>query len=186
MDTKAQIIELGDQLMREKGYNAFSFSDISKALEVKNASIHYHFPTKTALGVAIVQEHLNRLDQLISKAAGKSPLEKLHAFLGIYSKARTQNRICLVGSLATDLYTVEPAIQTELKKLVTAILGWVTGILEEGKHQGIFHFNTDARTKALMIITNMLAAVQLTRLTGKQDFLRIKENVINELIQKAT
>jgi TetR/AcrR family transcriptional regulator, transcriptional repressor for nem operon len=186
MDTKAQIIELGDQLMREKGYNAFSFSDISKALQIRNASIHYHFPTKTALGVAIVQEHLSLLEQLISKSAGKSPLEQLQAFLGIYSKARAQNRICLVGSLATDLYTVEAEIQTELKKLVTAILDWVTGILQAGKRQGIFHFTADARTKALMIITNMLAAVQLTRLTNKQDFQRIKENVINELIQKAT
>jgi 3-oxoacyl-[acyl-carrier-protein] synthase II/TetR/AcrR family transcriptional repressor of nem operon len=34
-----------------------------------------------------------------------------------------------------------------------------------------------------MIITNMLAAVQLTRLTNSQDFKEIKENIVADLTQ---
>lgn len=183
MGTRTEIISIGDSLIRDRGYNAFSFSDISKQLNIKNASIHYHFPTKTALGLAIVQEHLNRLEQLKNKTTGKSSLEKLNAFLSIYSAAKSENKICIVGSFATDLYTVEPGIQNEIKKLTNNILKWVTEILQDGKSKGVFHFSINERTKALMIITNMLAAVQLTRLTNKQDFQQIKENVINDLIQ---
>ena len=118
MDTKAEIIRISDSLIREKGFNAFSFSDISRQLNIRNASIHYHFPTKTALGVAVINEHLAQLDNLIKADAGKDPLKKLNAFLATYTYAKSENKICLVGSLATDLYTVEPQIQTELKKLV--------------------------------------------------------------------
>lgn len=183
MDTRSQIIKLGDDLIRKRGYNAFSFSDISKHLQIKNASVHYHFATKTSLGVAVIQEHQRRLEMLKQKTATKSPLEKLNGFLGIYSAAKAESKICLVGSLATDIHTVEPEIQAELKNLTHAILEWVTDILEEGRENGVFHFKSNGRTKALMLITNMLAAVQLTRLTGKEDFQIIKEEVVNDLIQ---
>ncbi len=183
MDTKAEIIRIGDNLIREKGFNAFSFSDISKQLNIRNASIHYHFPTKTHLGVAIVAEHQAQLENLIKTSDGKDPLKKLNAFLSIYTYAKSENKICLVGSLATDLYTVEPQIQTELKKFVDNILNWVTATLDEGRNKKVFFFDINARTKALMIITNMLAAVQLTRLTGKQDFQQIKQTIINDLIK---
>jgi AcrR family transcriptional regulator len=184
MDTRAEIIEIADSLIRARGYNAFSFSDISKKLDIKNASVHYHFPSKTALGVAVIQEHIAKFEVLKNKAANKSPLEKLNAFLGIYSAAKSENKICIVGSLATDLYTIEPEIQDELKKLSNNILNWMIEILQEGKVKRVFHFTIRPRTKALMIITNMLAAVQLTRLTSKQDFQQIKEGVIEDLIQK--
>ena len=183
MNTRAEIIRLGDSFIREKGYNAFSFADISKQLNIKNASVHYHFPTKTALGLAIVEEHHNRLEQLKAKTKSKDPVEKLNAFLSIYSVAKAENKICIVGSLATDFYTVEPEMQNELKKLADSILKWVIEILKEGKNRSVFRFSTTERTKALMIITNMLAAVQLTRLTSKQDFKEIKENIINDLTQ---
>ncbi len=181
MDTRTEIIKFGDSLIREKGYNAFSFADISKQLNIKNASVHYHFPTKTTLGLAIVQEHRSRLEKLKTKTANKAPVEKLNVFLNIYSVARSENKICIVGSLATDFYTVEPEMQTELRKLADDILNWVIAILKEGRNKKVFQFNTTERTKALMIITNMLAAVQLTRLTNKQDFKEIKETIINDL-----
>ena len=183
MDTRTTIIQMGDSLIRERGYNAFSFGDISKKLDIKNASVHYHFPTKTALGIAVIREHLAGLEELKRNTAHKGPLEKLTTFLTIYSRAKSENKVCIVGALATDLYTVEPEIQHELKILTNNILKWITEILKEGKSKGVFHFNMDERAKALMIITNMLAAVQLTRLTTKRDFQQIKEQVINDLIR---
>jgi AcrR family transcriptional regulator len=184
MDTRTEIINIGDGLIREKGYNAFSFSDISKKLDIKNASIHYHFPTKTSLGLAIISDHQSKLDKLIKQNHGKDPLTKLNAFLAIYTTARKLNRICLVGSLATDFYTVEDEIQSALKGLTDSILKWVIEILEEGKNTAAFQFDIDARAKALLIITTMLAAVQITRITNKQDFDLIKQTVINDLIKR--
>lgn len=185
MDTRTEIIRLGDSLIRKKGYNAFSFADISKQLQIKNASVHYHFPTKTALGLAIIQEHHHRLEQLKAKTESKDPVEKINAFLGIYTVANAESKICIVGSLATDFYTVEPEMQKALKRLADSILKWVIEILKEGKKKGIFRYRATERTKALLIITNMLAAVQLSRLTSKQDFKEIRENIINDLTKQS-
>ncbi|MGC4099944.1 TetR/AcrR family transcriptional regulator [Ferruginibacter sp.] len=184
MNTRDAIIKVGDELIRDRGFNAFSFYDVSKALGIKNASVHYHFPTKTALAIAVVQQHSRLVDELMQKTAAKDPLVKLQAFLSIYTYTKAENKVCIVGSLATDLHSVDGSIQQELKLLVEKILHWVTGILEEGRNKKIFHFDTSARTRALLVITNMLAALQLTRLTGEKDFKLVKETIIKELKNK--
>ncbi len=61
MNTREQIIQLADTLIRERGYNAFSFYDISKKIEFKTAYIHYHFPVKLNLGVAVIERHIKNL-----------------------------------------------------------------------------------------------------------------------------
>jgi len=63
-DTRSEIIRLGSELIRSIGYNSFSYADISKALNIKNAAIHYYFPSKSDLGVEIIRENLNAFNEL--------------------------------------------------------------------------------------------------------------------------
>jgi len=178
ISTRERIIELTDTLIRDQGYNAFSFYDIAQKLKIKNASIHYYFPTKTDLGIALLETHTERLHHLQASVQDKDAVSKIKAFLSIYNTIHSEGRVCIVGSLATDLKTVEPKMAKALTSFANEILEWVTSILNEGKENKTFSFNEPARTKALMIITNMLAAVQLTRLTGEKDFITIRENVL--------
>jgi AcrR family transcriptional regulator len=184
MTTRENIVRLGDQFIRYKGFNAFSFYDISKELKIKNASIHYYFHTKTDLGISILKDHQEKLHALIQTTTEKSPQVKLNAFLSIYSAIKSEGRVCLVGSLATDLNSVDPKIAKELRIFAKEILAWVTSILEEGKSKKVFSFQGSARTKALLVITNMLAALQLSRLTNEDDFTTIQNEVVRELRAK--
>jgi AcrR family transcriptional regulator len=181
MTTRESIIQLGDELIRDKGYNAFSFYDISRKLKIKNASIHYYFPTKSDLGLSILKDHGEKLKRLIESVANKKPTVKLKAFLSIYSTIQTENRVCLVGSLATDFKTVDGKVARELKSFAQAILMWVTEILEEGRENKEFNFSGSARTKALLVIGNMLASLQLSRLTEEKDFHTIHQAVLHDL-----
>lgn len=56
-NTKERILKYSEQLMLSKGYNGFSFMDIAKIVGIKKASMHYHFPTKEDLAVAIVLKY---------------------------------------------------------------------------------------------------------------------------------
>jgi AcrR family transcriptional regulator len=181
ISTRERIIQLTDTLIRDQGYNAFSFYDIAQKLKIKNASIHYYFPTKTDLGIALLESHTERLHRLQASVQGKGAISKLKAFLSIYNVIHSEGRVCIVGSLATDLKTVEPKMAKALTVFANEILEWVTSILKEGKENNTFSFPESPRTKALMIITNMLAAVQLTRLTGDKDFVTVRENVLGGL-----
>lgn len=184
MSTRESIITLGDQLIRDKGFNAFSFYDIAKQLNIKNASIHYHFPSKTDLGIAVLKNQQEGLRTLIERNSTKSPDIKLNAFLSIYTHIKEEGKVCIVGSLATDLNSVDDKIASELKILAHAILSWVTKILDEGKRKKVFFFRETSRTKALLIITNMLAALQVSRLTNEKDFNCIKNAIIKDIKAK--
>jgi 3-oxoacyl-[acyl-carrier-protein] synthase II/TetR/AcrR family transcriptional repressor of nem operon len=184
MSTREQIIQLTDTLVRDQGYNAFSFYDIAQKLKIKNASIHYYFPTKTDLGIALLETHTQRLHALQESVEGKDSLAKFKSFLSIYNIIHSEGRVCIIGSLATDLKTVEPKLAKALKLFANEILEWVTVVLKEGKENKSFSFEETPRTKALLCITNMLAAVQLTRLTGEKDFLLIRENVLAGIMKK--
>lgn len=181
MTTRDTILSLADHLIKDKGFNAFSFHDLSRTIGIKTASIHYHFPTKADLAIAVIRQHIDRFDELKLSLADKDPITKLRGFFSIYSQVKKENKVCLVGSLATDLHTVDESIQGELRILAGQILDWVTEILLEGQEKGIFRFDVPARTKAILIITNMMAIVQLSRLTGDNDFTVVKHTILQEL-----
>ncbi len=184
MTTKEEIIDLAHDLIKDKGYNGFSFKDISKSIGIKTSSIHYHFPYKSDLGISVIKEQIKKLGYLKETLRDQDPNTKLEGFFQIYSQIKTNNTVCLVGSLATDFNTIEDKVQVELKKLAGQILDWVTEILEEGSAQKVFKFHVPARTKAMMVISNMLAMVQLSRLTNDADFETVKDAIKMELTQE--
>lgn len=181
MTTREAIIETADELIRDKGYNAFSFKDISNKIGIKTASIHYHFPTKGALGLATVNYHIQNFEVLKEELKTRSPLEKLHGFLSIYCKVKEESKICIVGSLASGFNAIDEKMKYALQMFAAKVLEWVTEILEEGRQQKIFEFKMEPRAKALLIITNMLAIVQLFRLTDSEDFDIVKNTIIQDL-----
>lgn len=166
------------------GYNAFSFYDISKAVGIKTASIHYHFPTKSDLGVAVIEQHTENLNDVIGQYKNKSPDEKLGKFLSIYTAIKKEGKVCLVGSLATDFNTLDEKVRDKLKVFSAIMLDWVSRFLEEGRANDIFEFEGASRTKAVMIISNMLAIVQLSRLTDHKDFETVQNTIKQELLKK--
>ncbi len=184
MSKREEIIQLADTLIRQKGYNAFSFYEISDSVGIKTASIHYHFRTKSDLGVAVIEQQSEDLKRWIENSKKRSTEEKLDRFFSIYAKIRQENKVCLVGSLATDFHTLDKKIQCKLKAFSELMLDWVSGFLEEGKNENVFGFDGSPRTRALIIISNMLAIVQLSRLTNDSDFEVVKTSIKNDLLKK--
>ena len=52
--TRHALLDAAGELAQTRGYNAFSFRDLSERIGVTTASIHYHFPSKADLGRELV------------------------------------------------------------------------------------------------------------------------------------
>ncbi len=183
MTTREHIIQTADNLIRDKGYNAFSFVDIAQVVGIKKPSIHHHFPRKTDLGIAVIEFHIQGLELIKQATRKKTATEKLDRFFSIYTDIKYQNKVCIVGSLSTDYNTLEPEVQEKIKEFSDAFLAWLTEILKEGKQTGVFHFNELPRTRAVLIIASMMAIVKLSRLTGEKDFGLVKKTIRQELVK---
>ena len=60
-DTSSKILDVGQELIQTRGYNAISFQDIATRVGIKKPSVIHHFPSKAALGVAIIQRYRDTL-----------------------------------------------------------------------------------------------------------------------------
>ncbi|MGE5775442.1 MAG: TetR/AcrR family transcriptional regulator, partial [Chloroflexota bacterium] len=71
-NTKRAIMDLAEAFIQDKGFNGFSYAHISTELGVKNAAIHYHFPSKEALVCAVIQRYRDRFQLWVNNARVKN------------------------------------------------------------------------------------------------------------------
>lgn len=181
--TREKIIELGENLIRTKGYNAFSYQDISSELGVKNAAVHYYFPTKENLGTSIVKTNIQRFEEMIDnmRSRGFDEWHQLDTFVKIYIKSNREQKLCIVGSLGPDVNTLSESTLTELKKMTELIMDWLTATLASGREKNIFSFKEEPKTKAFLILSALVASLQLTRFLNKIDYKNICQAIIEDL-----
>jgi TetR/AcrR family transcriptional regulator, transcriptional repressor for nem operon len=172
IDTKKQILDIAEDLLLDRGYNAFSYKDISVALSIKNASIHYHFPKKTDLGVAIIQRATHRFQRWVDNIDGKDlPYsKKLDEFCLIFKKFVEEKQVCLGGALQTDFKTLPVEMQKEAHLFLFNTFEWLENFLAAGKKKGEFNFPGSAADQALLIIASLQGAIQIVRVTTPASF----------------
>ncbi len=186
MSKKEEIIDFADSYIRKCGYDGFSFNDISKDIGIKTSSIHYHFPTKKDVALAVIDRHQQILTNIIKSNEQCSNIEKLDILCRIYLSIEKDHKVCIIGSLSSHLSTYNECIRNRLKEFTTLMLNWVTRFLEAGKTTGEFQFHEEARTKALLILSNLLAGIQLVQITHKNDLEIIVNALKNNLIKNKT
>jgi len=162
-DTREEIVKLADKLVRERGFNGFSYSDISKALKVKNAAIHYYFPSKTDLGIEVISRAVASFRQLILTRKHLSWREQLQLFIDNYTQKQQLHDICLMGAFSSVSDTLSEGMQRELKKLASDSLSELTTILTKGKDVGAFTFKETPEAKAYLIQSALIASLLLDR-----------------------
>ena len=166
-------MDLAESFLQEKGYNGFSYAHIAKELGVKNAAIHYHFPSKEALVVAVLQRYRDRFQLWInnSRIRHLSPQEKLDWFFGIYTNTRADNgKVCLAGSLETEFNSLPGSLREQTQALTRELLTWLQTTLQEGRAAGAFQFSGEPADKAAVILSSLQGGLQMARALGTGNF----------------
>ena len=181
--TRERILELGEDLIRTKGYNAFSYQDISSELGIKNAAVHYYFPSKENLGTSIVRTNIQRFEEMIDNMHSRrfDEWQQLESFIKIYIKSHREQKKCLVGSLSPDFNTLNETTRRELRRMIGIILKWLANLLEQGRSKKIFAFNDDPASKAFTIFSSLVASLQLSRIVEEVDYKGFYQSVLDDL-----
>ncbi len=182
-DTKEEILRIGKQFIQFYGYNAFSYADIARELNMKNAAVHYHFRGKEDLLIALVDNSIETYQHLAKQLQNStiSACSKLDKFIEPYTYLCEAESICIIGSIASDYKTLPESVKEKVSTLINLVMGMVEQTLQEGKKNGEMHFTETARTQALLIMTNLAAGVQLARISGKKDYDTIRKALIRQL-----
>ena len=172
--TSEQILDVAQDLVQTRGFNAFSYTDISKALNISNAGLHYHFPSKADLGNSLIARYEDRFLQALNAidAGGGTMTEQFRAFVGIYADVLAARHMCLCGMLAAEFETLPQTMQSALDHFFEVIEVWLEAVLEQGRRDGEFSFDEPACEVAQFAISTLEGAMILARSHGTQDRFR--------------
>jgi TetR/AcrR family transcriptional repressor of nem operon len=179
--TRNDILYLADQLIRRKGFNAFSYADIAGIMEIRNAAIHYHFPTKSDLGQAVVEREMERLRQYRRRTEGGPGGEQLKGLVSAFYRNSQLNYICLMGSLLPDFATFAPGMQEKIREMCLVVLDWMTDSLEKARGEGKLRFEGAAADRAALVVSTLLSSLLLVRALGEPVFPQMVDRVLEDL-----
>lgn len=171
MEMKEQILNSAQRLVQQRGFNGFSYADIAAEVGIRKASLHHHFPTKTELGLALIEMYSARLDAELFRI-NSLPVqadEKLSAYFAIYRSTLEIDRVCMGGMLASEALTLDASILPSLKRFFAINTFWLAKVLAEGKSQQIFILNGSATSHARLLLSALQGALMIARATGDHE-----------------
>ena len=175
-NTAQDILDVAEMLIQTRGYNAFSYQDIAVKLDIRKASIHYHFATKTDLGVAVIERYAGQHETLLGdlmRDDGISAMSLFECYTAPYvAFAKTPDRVCLCGALTGEFHALPDEMQARVARFCDAHQTWLTAMLERGLASGDFRFTQVPARMAAMIFSALQGALLVRRATGRAEHLR--------------
>ena len=171
--TRDQILDIAEDLLQERGFNAFSYKDISTVMGIKNAAIHYHFPAKADLGNALIERFIQRFEAWRDghAAKGSDPVTLINGYFAITANfVRNGGKICPMGVLEAEFNAISEEMQGSLKHFDRIIRTFLAETHERGRALGLLEFEGEAEHKSLVISATLQGALQIARVAGAKAF----------------
>jgi TetR/AcrR family transcriptional repressor of nem operon len=167
-NTAQLILDVAEQLVQVRGFNAFSYADVAAEVGITKASLHYHFPGKAELGQALIGRYAERFGaalRSIDEAGGTAPA-KLAAYAKLYVDVLQRRRMCLCGMLAAEYETLPDPIRAAVLAFFDENERWLARVLAQGRTEHSLEFEGSPRATARMIMSGLEGAMLVTRTYG--------------------
>lgn len=169
--TSERVLDIAQRLIQTRGYNAFSFRDIASEIGIKSASIHYHYPSKTDLGVALVSRYRRAFEGELDKISARSTEapKRLKGFVGLFRNTLDNQRLCLCGMLGAERDGLPEPVNSEVEAFFELCEDWLVDVLKQGRKAGEVAFRGNAQTVADQFLSLLEGAMVVARSLGDND-----------------
>lgn len=178
--TNQQILHYARHFLQCRGYNGFSYKDISQKLGIKNASIHHYYPKKEDLVAALLEERRKNLAISIAQMveSEKSAREQLQYYFDYALQEFDEGKcICPPGSVIIDFQELPEKVKKQDILLLDDILGWLTNVLRTGLERGDFEFSEPVESHAEMIVETLMGARLLSSIKGRKTLVKSIDSI---------
>lgn len=168
-----RLIDATGELMQRRGYSSLGVAEICAKAEVKKGSFYHFFESKQALTVEAVNAYWNAdRDRWTAELTATGPaLDRLRRLLG--TMAQLQRRMketsgtvdgCLLGSLALELSTQEPAVRARLEEIFDEQIALVAATLNDAADEGTVPRERATAATARAVIAHLEGLVMFAKL----------------------
>ncbi len=169
-NTAQNILDVAQELIQTRGYNACSFNNIADRVGIKKPSIMHHFSNKAALGRAVIiryRETFAAALDSIASTPNKTAMDAFEFYCTPYTDfGATKDKVCLCGALAGEYMGLPENVQAEVTRFFEDHLIWLEAILKRGKENGEFKFRENAHFIAQLILDSLQGSLIIKRATG--------------------
>ncbi len=165
---KERIIELALSLLERRGFGGFSYRHLSEALGIKPAAVHYHFPSKADLGVALAADLRRGFEKWAAQTDARlaSPRERLDAFFEMHTRFLRDEVASPFGVLEAEYGSLPDGMRQEVRSLASEIHAWLARTLRQGLDAGEFGFSGNADDQAIVLGATVQGALHMARAFG--------------------
>lgn len=174
METEARLIDVAEALIKERGFHGFSFQDVADRVGIRKASIHYHFPSKAALGKAVVARYraaLRSNAETATALAASAPTQALVQYLvPIMAFGQVPEDTCLGAALGGEYLSLPPDLRAEIAAFFAEQQEWLSNHLAAGRTAGAYRFDGDPAQLARLILAAVEGAMLIKRTSGDRTY----------------
>lgn len=157
-----EILDVAEKMARSGGYSGFSFRDLAREVGIKSASVHYHFPTKEDLGVAMTRRYNERFIEALGDPRGAGPVdEKIACYINAFRTSMIEDRLmCLCGLFGAEVTSLPGGVAVETRVFFEKNRDWLMAVLVDDKRFA----DPEAREHAaLSLIAKLQGAMIMAR-----------------------
>jgi TetR/AcrR family transcriptional repressor of nem operon len=165
--TREQILGVARALIETRSYLGFSFQDVADAVGIRKASLYHHFPTKEALGIAVIRQATQFFKDW-DAARVRTPKDALESYFRMYRNTlRAGSGMCPAGALAPGWDCINEELRLAVQELRNTQVMWLTGVL--GALSPARQKGASVASLAAYVFSVCQGALLSARMTGRVD-----------------
>ncbi len=190
-DTKAHILEMGAQIVHQKGFNATGIQEVLNAAAVPKGSFYFYFKSKEEFGLQLIDYFSNflfsKMDELLN-AENVAPLDKLRNYFEWFLAYSEQNNFtggCPIGNLAQEMGDLNDSFRGKLKSVFDKMKTNIAQCLEEAQQQGDLSPALDVLNLSDFIVSGWQGALLQMKVIKNTASVRNFERIIFDSLLKS-
>lgn len=135
-EARARLIEAARSLVRHKGFAGTSVDELCAAAGVTKGAFFHHFPSKEALGVALIDDWTAMTGAMFAAHpynAVPDPLDRVFAYLDLRRQILGQpipDFACVAGTTVQEAFETSPLMREAAGRSIASGLGHVQAHLD--------------------------------------------------------
>ncbi len=160
MDVRLQVLHAATKLFAAHGFDGTSLQDIAAAVGIRKPSLLYHYPSKEALRLAVLDNVLERWNDVLPRllmvaAGGEPPFAAVMDELVAFFTADPDRARLLVREILDRPADMRQRVTTHVTPWVNAIADYI----RRGQQRGDIHTQVDPEAYVLQVVNMVVSGV---------------------------
>jgi TetR/AcrR family transcriptional regulator, transcriptional repressor for nem operon len=183
-NTSQRLLDVAEALTQTRGFNAFSFADLSESVGVSKPTVHHHFKTKSEMGRQLIDRYNSRFFDACHEIADRNTSARamLIEYAALYEGVLKTDKMCLCGMLASEYFSLPEEMQASIRVFIRGNEQWLTSTIGIGVARREIVSDTSTQVLAASIMATLEGAMLLSRLRSDVDgFRAISKRLISDI-----